>query len=71
MQRIDLLKIRILRKKKGLTQRYMAKKLGYKTDIGYHYLETGRCKIKAEHLTVIAAELGVPMEDLYEQNTTI
>lgn len=70
MRRVDIRKIRKLRKEKKLTQKYMAEKLGYKTDIGYYYLESGRCQIKAHHLSVIAEELGVNVEDLYEDHTT-
>ena len=70
MRRVHLEKIRGLRKQKNLTQRQMAQKIGYKTCVGYHYLETGRCKITAEQLDVIASALGVTTEELYEQNTT-
>lgn len=70
MRRVNLEKIRGLRKQKNLTQRQIAQKIGYKTAIGYHYLETGRCKITAEQLDVIASALGVTTEELYEQNTT-
>ncbi len=70
MRRVNLEKIRGLRKQKNLTQWQIAQKIGYKTGIGYHYLETGRCKIKAEQLDVIASVLGVTTEELYEQNTT-
>lgn len=70
MRRVNLEKIRGLRKQKNLTQRQMAQKIGYKTCVGYHYLETGRCKITAEQLDVIASALGVTTEELYEQNTT-
>jgi len=71
MRRVDLEKIRGLRKQKNLTQWQIAQKIGYKTAIGYHYLERGRCKITAEQLDVIASALGVTTEELYEQNTTI
>lgn len=70
MRKVDLAKIRKLREDKKLTQRYMAGKLGYKSSIGYHYIETGRCQIRAEQLAVIATELGVGLEDLYVSNTT-
>lgn len=70
MRRVNLKKIRRLRKQKKLTQLYMAQKLGYESDVGYHYLETGRCKIKAEQLDVIASEFGVSTDDLYEDETT-
>jgi len=70
VRKVDLAKIRKLREDKKLTQRYMAGKLGYKSSIGYHYIETGRCQIRAEQLAVIATELGVGLEDLYVSNTT-
>lgn len=65
MQKVDLNKIKKIRKEKGLTQGYMANKLGYKTPIGYHYLESGRCQIKADHLAVIAKELDAEVKDLF------
>lgn len=71
MRRVDLAKIRKLREDKKLTQLFMAGKLGYKSSIGYHYIETGRCQIRAEQLAVIAAELCVGLEDLYVLNTTV
>lgn len=65
MQKVDLVKIKKLRNEKRLTQGYMAKKLGYKTPIGYHYLESGRCQIKADQLAIIAKELGVEVKELF------
>jgi transcriptional regulator with XRE-family HTH domain len=62
---VDLKKIKTIRKEKGLTQGYMASRLSYKTPIGYHYLETGRCQIKADQLAIIAKELGVEVNDLF------
>jgi len=64
--RVNLEKIRGLRKQKNLTQWQIAQKIGYKTAIGYHYLERVRCKITAEQLDVIASALGVTTEELYE-----
>ncbi len=67
---IDLARIRALRKQKGLTQENMAQALGYETAIGYHYLETGKCRITAERLADIATILGVNVDDLYACKTT-
>ncbi|MFZ5688626.1 MAG: helix-turn-helix transcriptional regulator [Bacillota bacterium] len=69
MKRVNLRKIKSLRKQRKLTQKYMAKLLGYETDVGYHYLETGRRQIRAEQLAIIASELGVSVEDLYNHDT--
>lgn len=68
--RIDLDKIRSLRKTKRITQLEMAKRLGYKTDLGYHYLEKGRCRIRADQLAIIAETLKVPIEELYVNDPT-
>lgn len=65
MLKVDLKKIKKLRKEKGLTQGYMAEKLEYKTPIGYHYLESGRCQIKADQLIIIAKELNTEVTSLF------
>lgn len=62
--RVDLGKMRRLRRRAGLTQADMAKALGYKTAIGYHYLEAGRRRVSAERLGTIAMVLRVPVADL-------
>lgn len=67
--KVDLAKMRMLRRKKGISQREMAEQLGYKTSVGYHYLETGRCAIQAEQLFWIARKLGVPIDELFLQST--
>lgn len=63
--KIDLSKIKKLRKLKKISQENMAIKLGYKSPTGYSYLESGRCAITAEQLPIIANELGVSIEDLF------
>jgi len=63
--KIDLEKIERLRKEKRISKAKMAKFLGLKTATGYHYLETGRCKISGDRLFVIAQILDVPVESLF------
>lgn len=65
MPRLNLELIRQLRKDKGLTQDDMARKLGYHSALGYHYLEKGRCKVSADQLAVIASTLNVTIDSLY------
>ncbi len=65
MDKVDLKKIKELRKAKGLTQENLAKTLGYRSAIGYHYLESGRCRIKADQIVVISKELGVEVKALF------
>ncbi len=66
--RVDLAKIRELRKAANLTQADLAKTLGYVSAVGYLYLEKGRCKISAAQLATIANTFGVPMTDLLIQD---
>lgn|GEM_PF-1268948 len=65
MYTVDLAKIQKLRKARKLTQEEMSIRLGYKTGLGYHYLEKGKCRIAADQLAQIAEILDVPVSDLY------
>ena len=62
--RVDLAKVRELRRKAGLTQADMAVALGYRSAVGYFYLERGRCRVTVERLGLIAQALGVQPGDL-------
>ena len=63
---VNLTKMRALRVARGLTQSDMAKALGYKTDLGYHYLETGKRRMTVDHLGIIAAVLEVSIMELLD-----
>lgn len=69
--KVDLKKIKKLRKDKKISQKELAKKLGYKSGTGYHYIETGKRNIKAETLAKIAQILNVPIEELYDNEQSI
>ena len=71
MKQVDLQKLKNLRKGSGLTQEDVAKTLEYKSALGYHYLETGRCQIKAEQLMELAKLFGVPIESLFVDSSAI
>ncbi|MFT8872508.1 MAG: helix-turn-helix transcriptional regulator [Sporolactobacillus sp.] len=60
----DLMKMRRLRKER-MTLLQMAEKLGYRSQNGYYYLESGIHKISAEMLAQVAAILEVPIQDLF------
>jgi len=64
-QNVDLKKMKQIRKKKKYSLGHMAKILGYKSPTGYSYLESGRCKISADQLLLIANEFGISVVDLY------
>lgn len=59
-------KIKDLRKTKKLTQEDMAKILGYTSAKGYHDIESGRIKLKIEHLQKISNEFHIPIEKFFE-----
>lgn len=63
---VNLEKIRTLRKAKKISQKELAKKIGYKSGTGYHYIESGKRSIKAETLAKIAEILEIPVEELYK-----
>ena len=55
MTRVDTAKLRELRRRAGLTLEDVAKLLDYKTPVGYHYVETGECKLTVERAVVLAS----------------
>jgi len=65
--KINLAKIRRIRKEKGISQTFIAKRLGYTHTSGYSNIENGRTDMKAEHLVIIAETLGVPIDDLLNE----
>lgn len=70
MLNVDLEKIKQLRIKAGLTQEDVARHLGYKTSLGYHYIETGRCSLKADHIVKLSELYDIGMEELFFKNNT-
>ncbi|SNT06234.1 DNA-binding transcriptional regulator, XRE-family HTH domain [Anaerovirgula multivorans] len=57
--------LKTLRVKKGLTQKEMAIKLGYKYTSGYNQLEKGKRKIDIETAQKISMILGEPVEKIF------
>ncbi|MGF9965357.1 helix-turn-helix transcriptional regulator [Bacillus rhizoplanae] len=69
VKKVDLEKIKCLRKELDFSVEEMSKRLGYKTINGYYYLETGRNKFSAETLAMVADIFDVPIADLFfEEN---
>lgn len=64
MDGLNLELLKELRKRKGLTQKCVAKALGFKTSVAYHYIEKGRCSLHAQHLSILAQLFDVPMDVL-------
>lgn len=64
-RKVDLVKIKRLRKSAGITLDEMARRLGYGSPNGYYYLEKGRSKFHAETLAAVADILDVSLEELF------
>jgi putative transcriptional regulator len=58
-------KLRMARQEKGITQTFIAKKLGYKTASGYNNIEMGRTKPSIEKAKKIADILGKSIDELF------
>ncbi|WP_082235008.1 helix-turn-helix domain-containing protein [Halobacillus massiliensis] len=64
-KRVDLKKIKDLRKKKSLSIEKMSSCLGYDSPNGYFYLESGKSKFPAEKLAKVSWILDVPIDELF------
>lgn len=63
-RKVNIEKIKQMRKGAHLTLEEMAHHLGYESPNGYYYLERGRSKFTAETLAEVADLFGVPIEEL-------
>lgn len=63
------LRIRYLRKRKGMTQDELAKRLGLNGKSAVCLWESGETSPRADMLPPLAAELGVKVGDLFEGPT--
>lgn len=64
-KKVDLDKIKRLRKTKKLSLSEMSTMLGYESPNGYHNLEKGRVKFPAEALAKVANIFGVEIDELF------
>ncbi|MEX3715420.1 helix-turn-helix transcriptional regulator [Cytobacillus horneckiae] len=65
IKKVDLEKIKSLRKNSNLSLSEMATLLGYESVNGYYYLETGRGKFPAETLAKVATILNQNVDNLF------
>ena len=63
--KVNLEKIKRLRKEKSISIEKMSQMVGYESPNGYYYIEKGRVKCPAETLSRIADVLGVPITELF------
>lgn len=66
MKNIVLSKIKNLRQEHGFTLEYVAKVLGYKSVKGYYEVETGRIKLRIEHIEKLSSLYNIPMENFFK-----
>ncbi|MDR3543248.1 MAG: helix-turn-helix transcriptional regulator [Desulfosporosinus sp.] len=71
MNKINLKTLKSLRKKAGLTQVEVATYLGYQTSLGYHYIESGRCNLSAEHAVILSKLYNVQIENFFVSEITM
>lgn len=64
---MNLERLKKIRRKKGLTQKEMAEKLGYRGKSGYCQLENGIVNMKLHQAKKIAEILGENIESLFYQ----
>lgn len=69
VKKVNVNKIKQMRKQERITLEEMAKRLGYSSPNGYYYLERGRSKFTAETLAAVADILDIPIEDLFFEPT--
>jgi transcriptional regulator with XRE-family HTH domain len=63
--KVDIEKIKKVRKNSGISVEKMSELLGYDSLNGYYYLETGRIKFPADKLAIVSKILNIPMEELF------
>ncbi len=63
-------RLRQLRTERGISQTFLAKKLGYKHSSGYANIEYGRNNLTLENAMIIADVLGVDVTELQENGSS-
>ena len=58
-------RLRTVRKEKGVSLKFMADKLGYRSSSGYANIENGDTELSLKAAKQIADLLGVEMEELF------
>ncbi|MFC4661697.1 helix-turn-helix transcriptional regulator [Oceanobacillus sp. FSL W7-1293] len=71
MKKVNLKKIKDIRKNKGLSQEDMANLLGLKSLYPYHRKESGAQKFSAEEIHAIANYFDLPIEYFFDDELAI
>lgn len=65
---INLQKVKEQRKKAGITQEDMAKKLGFRSKSGYAMIENGNNNFKLKQAKIVADTLETTIDELFFDN---
>ncbi|USK71730.1 helix-turn-helix domain-containing protein [Peribacillus asahii] len=65
IKKVNLRKIKHLRKRERLSLNKMSELLGYESQNGYYYLESGRNKFSAETLAKVSDIFKVQIDELF------
>lgn len=63
--KVNLEKIKSIRKEKNISLEDMSRKVGYESPNGYYYLETGKRKFPANTLAQVSKILNTPINELF------
>jgi len=63
--RVNLEKIKLLRKQANISVEEMSRYLGYESSNGYYYLESGRSKFPADTLATVAKIINTDIRHLF------
>lgn len=66
MPKVNLVKVKEMRKDRSLSLKDMASELGYKNASVYLKYERGEYQFKANHLPILAKALGCNIADFFE-----
>ena len=60
------MKLKELRKKAGLTQKELSKRIGYKHQSAVGMMELGERKLPSDKIPILAEALGCEIKDLFD-----
>lgn len=65
MDKVNLKLIKARRKELNLTQKDLAKELGYKSKVAYSLKESGKRKLIANEIPILCRVLKLTLEEIY------
>ncbi|MBM5604526.1 XRE family transcriptional regulator [Listeria seeligeri] len=66
-ENINIKKIRSLRLERGITQAFIARKMGYKSTSGYSNIEKGKVRLSYKNAMILSQVLMCNITDFYQE----